>query len=152
MAIISGCSDPCEDCEDPFIPSEPFINLNFFDENTDSLAVVTILTFNGDDASTISYFVTRSSQYSLPLYMNEDSSLVVLSYTPNTEGDSIIEVYTDSLILKYSRELDRREDGNVQMLIQDILLEDHSFNNASVNCRNNSSNCVSSEANLNVYF
>ena len=146
VTCISSCLT-CDDCEPS--QSEPYIKLNFYTKAHLTPSNITIQDVNGIMVQDVTFFEDTTSQFLLPLPMQHDTSLLVLTYY---SGDDLGIENVDTIQLSHDRllELTPKNILKINYLNTEILM--HTFDSLALVCKDTIENCNSRESTLKAYF
>ena len=144
--FFAGCT--CEDCGTP-LEKEPYVRINFFQMSNLSSANVVVHTFNGQDATEISYFQDTTNEYVLPLSMHSDLSEIILTYASSSDFET---EYSDTLLIEYDREFLTNPENYVLVIGLGTSVLEHTLDSLAFTCKDTLGICNSNESKIKAYF
>lgn len=143
---FSGCS--CEDCGQP-LEKEPYVKINFSRMSSLASTDVVVRTFNGQDATEISYFQDTTNEYVLPLSMHSDQSEIILTYAATSDFET---EYSDTILIEYEREFITDPLNFVQVIGLSTAVLEHTLDSLAFSCKDTLGICNSNESKIKAYF
>ena len=145
LLFVIACEESSPDME---YANEPYVTLRFFTKIDLQPANVGILEINEIFGDELIGFQDTTSEFLLPLSMNNDFSKFTITYSHHADST----IHSDSMDVFYTRRIEITSETYVDVNCYYTQVLENSFDSLSLICKDTLGICKSNESVINVYF
>ncbi len=145
LLSVLACEESTPDLE---YANEPYVTLRFFTKIDLLPASVGILEINEISGDELINFQDTTSEFLLPLSMNDDFSKFIIIYSHPADST----IHLDSMDVSYTRRIENTPENYVDVNCYFTQVLESSFDSLSFICIDTLGICKSNESVINVYF